>query len=288
MNLIQQRQNEVKFIDYLKAQRVAYSQCKTYQVLDSVAIIMAISLPLIAIFNQELVNIFGAIGVLWTIFYLIAENFRKTKATQGAKIQEQFDTELFDLPWNDILCKAKINRDSQKELSNKYTGTDLEDWYSTEIDSHLPHELAVLLCQRINFSWELHLRKHFVRFLWITIVLYYGSFFIGTVLANMGMYDILVLLAPSLSFLIYGVQNSQALHSHITAKEEALDLIDGKIERYKRDEQLPNKYELRQIQDLIFTERTVPEKIPDWFYRLYRNKNETRTDELVKSIKNEL
>ena len=288
MNNINQLQNEKKFIEYLKAQRVAYSQCKTYQILDIISVVISITLPLIGIYKSELVNVFGAIGVVWTIVYLVAESFRKSKAKQGAKIQEQFDTELYGLPWNEVLCKTKINRDLQTELSSKYKGNDLKDWYSKEIGSELPQEVAILLCQRINFSWELNLRKKYVSFLIISIVFYYGIFLFVAALENTGLYDILILLAPSISFLIYGVQNISALRSHIKSKHDALNLIDSKLEEYKSNKIIPKTDELRQVQDLIYTERIVPEKIPDWFYKTFRTKNETRIDDLIKTIKNEL
>jgi len=37
---------------------------------------------------------------------------------------------------------------------------------------------------------------------------------------------------------------------------------------------------------VIFNERTVPEKIPDWFYYLNKKSNENRTDTIIKTIKN--
>lgn len=164
MNRITEKQNESKFIEYLKAQRVAYSQCKSYQVFDVISVIMAIILPVIGMLNEDIVNYLGAFGVLWTIIYLVTENYRSKKTEQGAKIQEQFDTELYDITWNEILCKEKINSDTQIDLANKYDGNDLSDWYSTEIDSSLPKAIAIILCQRINFSWELKLRKRYVTF----------------------------------------------------------------------------------------------------------------------------
>ena len=95
-------------------------------------------------------------------------------------------------------------------------------------------------------------------------------------------------MAPSISFLIYGVQNSLTLKSQIKSKTQGLYLIDKKIEDFANNKTLPSIEILRQIQDVIFTERTVPEKIPDWFYRVFRKKNEIRTDDLIKSIKREL
>jgi len=285
MNKITQRQNEPKFIEYLKAQRVAYSQCKTYQVFDLISILMAIVLPIIGMYKSDIVNYLGAFGVLWTIIYLVTENYRKKKTEQGAKIQEQFDTELFEVPWNEILCKSKVNTDTCIDLAKEYDGNDLSNWYSLEVDSSLPKSIAVILCQRINFSWELKLRKWYVTFLIILLVAYYGIFVGFFVAKNIGFYDILLLIAPSLSFLIYGVQNSLSLKNHIKSKNETLSQIDGILNNYSENQEMPTDSTLRQIQDIIYTERTVPEKVPDWFYKLSKSKNENRTDNIIKSIK---
>lgn len=285
MNRITQIQNEEKFIEYLKAQRVAYSQCKVYQVFDVISVLMAIILPIIGMYQNDIVNYLGAFGVLWTVIYLVTENYRKKKTEQGAKLQEQFDTELFEIPWNEILCKNKITTDTRIDLAKEYDGNDLTNWYSLEVDSSLPKAIAIILCQRINFSWELKLRKRFVTFLIILLVAYYGIFIGFFVAKNIGFYDILLLIAPSLSFLIYGVQNSLSLRNHINSKNETLSQIDNILNKYSESREEPNDGTLRQIQDIIYTERTVPEKIPDWFYRLSKKTNENRTDNIIKSIK---
>lgn len=285
MNRITQTQNEAKFIEYLKAQRVAYSQCKIYQVFDVISVLMAIVLPIIGMYRTDIVNYLGAFGVLWTIIYLVTENYRKKKTEQGAKIQEQFDTELFEIPWNEILCKNKVNTDTKIDLAKEYKGNDLSNWYSLEVDSSLPKSIAIILCQRINFSWELKLRKRFVAFLIILLVAYYGIFVGFFVSKNIGFYDILLLIAPSLSFLIYGVQNSLSLKNHIKSKNDTLSQIDEILNEYSDNREKPSKSILRQIQDIIYTERTVTEKIPDWFYKLSKSSNEDRTDNIIKSIK---
>jgi hypothetical protein len=180
MNDINIKQNLPQFTELLKAQRIAYSQCKLYQILDLISLLLAIIAPIVGLINNDLINVLGATGVLWTIIYLVAESYRKAKTEEGAKIQEQFDTELYNLPWNEILCKNKISIDIRRDLAEKYQDNDLLDWYSKEIGNILPNEIAVLLCQRINFSWEINLRKNFVLFILTVLIIYYGMFFTFT------------------------------------------------------------------------------------------------------------
>jgi hypothetical protein len=286
MNNITTEQNNPNLIELLKAQRIAYSQCKRFQFFDVISILIAIIFPLVALTKPESQNAINAFGVLWTISYLLTELYRKGKTTQGATIQEQFDTELYGLDWNKILCKSKINIDTIHTLSTKYKNNDLQDWYSTKIDNSLPKEIAVILCQRINFSWEINQRKKFVGFLAIITALYYLIYIVIGFIQNIGFFDLLILLSPSIPFLVFSVQNILSLKSHISSKNETLNYIDSELDNYKTSRNVPHLDQLRQIQDTIFTERTVTEKVPDWFYKLNKSTNEKFIDNLIIKIQN--
>ena len=286
MNNITTEQNQPELITFLKAQRIAYSQCKKFQLFDVVSILIAIIFPIIAIIKPEYQNPINAFGVLWTISYLVTELYRKSKTTEGATIQEQFDTQLFGLEWNKILCKNKINIDIVQNLTSKYKATDLENWYSTKIDDNLPKEIAIILCQRINFSWEINQRKKFVGFLSIITFIYYLIYIIIGFSLNIGFFDLLIVLSPSIPFLVFSVQNILSLKSHINSKEETLNHIDSELDSYKNERTIPSRATLRQIQDTIFTERTVTVKVPDWFYKLNKSNNENFIDNLIISIQN--
>lgn len=286
MNDITTRQNNPNFIELLKAQRIAYSQCKTFQLFDVVSVIIAVIFPVLTLKFPSYQNMINAFGVLWTIAYLLTEIYRKNKTTQGAIIQEQFDTELYNLKWNEILCKDKVSIDTIQELASKYSKNDLTNWYSVKIGNSNPKEIAIILCQRINFSWEITQRRKFVTFLSIIASLYYLAYILIGFKNNIGFFDLLVMLSPSISFLIYSVLNILSLKSHIKSKNETLKFIDKDLESYKVNRTLPTSEKLRQIQDVIFTERTVPEKVPDWFYRLKKSNNENFIDDLIIKIQN--
>ncbi|EMY3555053.1 S-4TM family putative pore-forming effector [Flavobacterium psychrophilum] len=288
MNNITTDQNRPQLIELLKAQRIAYSLCKKFQLFDVVSILIAIFFPIIALVKPEYQNPINAFGVLWTIAYLVTEIYRKSKTIEGATIQEQFDTELFGLNWNKILCKNKINIDVVQKLASKYKVNDLVNWYSTKIDNALPKEIAIILCQRINFSWEINQRKRFVGFLTIVSLIYYFIYIVLGFTQNIGFFDLLILLSPSIPFLVFSVQNILSLKSHITSKKETLNYIDSELESYKNGRTLPTLETLRQIQDTIFTERTVTEKVPDWFYKLNKSSNENFIDNLIINIQNNL
>ena len=73
MNDIPSIQNEVHFIELLKAQRVAYSQCKTFQVFDIIGLFIAILFPLLALEYPNSQNIIK----LFYVFILLSKNNKK-------------------------------------------------------------------------------------------------------------------------------------------------------------------------------------------------------------------
>lgn len=289
MNYITNTQNSPDLIELLKAQRIAYSQSKKFQIIDAVSIIIAISFPIIIIKCPDYQKTITSFGGIWTIIYLFSEVCRKNKTKQGAIIQEQFDTELYKIKWNYVLCQEKETIDKIHSLASKYSGNDLLNWYSTKISNDLPIEIAILLCQRINFSWEITQRQRFVIFLITFAIFYYGIYVFIGLRSNIGIYDFLVLVSSSFSFLMYAVLNVISFKRQIISKNETLKFIDKQFENYSIEKsKLPSYESIRQIQDKIFIERTVPEKVPDWFYRFYKSKNENFMDELVIKIQNKL
>jgi hypothetical protein len=86
--------------------------------------------------------------------------------------------------------------------------------------------------------------------------------------------------------LVFSVQNILSLKSHVSSKNETLNYIDSELDNYKISRNVPELEQLRQIQDTIFTERTVTEKVPDWFYKLNKSTNEKFIDNLIIKIQN--
>ena len=285
MNKIQTKQNESKFIDYLKAQRIAYRSCKRYQHLDSISILLAISLPIIGVLCKDLEIPIGIFLAFWTLLYLYIDQIRKQKAIQGATIQEQFDTELFEIPWNKKLSKSKISLDIQVDLASKYKKDDLLNWYSTEIDENLPKPQAILLCQRENSLWSLKQKKDFIKLLKSILTMYYSTILVYFLVTNPDFYSQLIFLAPSLTFFIYGIKNIKSLNQRIYKKIQIISKIDGALKSLSKNNIEPSGTELRDIQDLIFIGRKIPEKIPDWFYYFNKSNNEERADNIIKKCK---
>lgn len=285
MNNILAEQNSETSIKLLKAQRIAYDKAKNYQIVDLVSILIAVVPPVLILNNLNYANYLSVIGVFWTGIAISSEIARKEITKLGATIQEQFDVELFKLPWNRVLVMDKIEVNKIIELSREYKKEDLKDWYSKEVDNSIEHLIAVLLHYKTNIIWGSSLRDKYNSFLVFCLLFYYGGSIAISIYKNTGIFDFSVWIAPSLPFLVYCITTIKNQKEIIERYKDISKSINKFIDNYIAKKETPSENLLRQIQDLFFIQRLNPHKIPNWFYSMHRKKTEGVADEAIRLIK---
>jgi hypothetical protein len=88
-------------------------------------------------------------------------------------------------------------------------------------------------------------------------------------------------LAPSIPALVFGTTTIKAQNGIINTYERINKLVDSLYKKLKLSQKVPSGFELRQIQDLFYTQRLISNKVPDWFYRIFRTKTEGIADEAI-------
>jgi hypothetical protein len=200
---------------------------------------------------------------LWTVALLVFKNYEKKVIIQGAKLQEEFDTTLFELPWNSLLVGSKITREIIAEANSNFKGdrSRLQNWYANyNNDSHIKN---VLQCQRANLSWDWRLRQAYCNFLlFMVCILFFGEA-IYALVQQKSLYGYLnELLVPSIPILIIGIESiieHKALAQEKQSKEQEVSSL---IESNNLDMEAA-----RKLQDLIFSFRTSTALIPEYFYK---------------------
>lgn len=291
MNNIQKRQNEEDLLRYLKAQRVAYSHAKNYQIVDLISVGIAIVPPILILYELNQAELVAVIGVFWTLISIFSELYRTKKSKIGAIIQDKFDSKLFELPRNKVLIDYTVDISKIIELSKQHNGDGLENWYSTEIKEDLPHNLAVLLCYKVNAIWGVSQRTRFINSLYVVTALYYGFMVFLAFYKNMGIFDVAVWLAPSIPFLVYVTSTTRSQYEIVATYQHISRTVDSLIEEFvegKAFKEFPNKTVLRQIQDMYFGQRMIPHKVPNWFYKIFRDRTNEIANEAIRSIIKEI
>lgn len=303
-NGIAKRQNEELNIVKLAAQRQLYSEVSNLElfiVLFTVIIPAYLALILYIISRAENLDISSwldlivdkipfnfcpdvsnistvitAIACGLSIFALIFKNeinnSKKEKKILAATIQQEFDVNVYSMKWDRKLfgerkdLSAEIAEASQKIMNNEKEKKLLNDWYPKEADE-LPLEAGIFACQKSNFTWDAKLRKRYKIFLQVIlggiiillIIIFFHSsvqdFFCRGVL-------------PVLSTLMWIKETKDNINNDLIF----MNSISTPIYSTK----MKTKEELAFIQRDIYEHRKSQTKIPDWFYKIHKNQDESR------------
>ncbi|RFM31937.1 S-4TM family putative pore-forming effector [Chitinophaga silvisoli] len=279
MNNIKQQQNLPDNIRLLEAQRFLYSRAKmifTIQIVLTVFVVIALNwmklikkeeLP----FNAAYISLISLAITLFDLLLFggLISNLR----TNAAKIQEQFDCNVYNMPWNKINSGNKAERHIIAKNAKKYISdpeSPLENWYDIKIDN-LPQDMAILRCQETNLFYDSELRERFKRSsLYCCILLFAIELLIGfnnNVTVQAFISNIVAPLLPAIALTIKIVlDNMKSIKASVELKKQ----VDA-IEANKGVLTMEN---LRQIQDKIYCSRRDSALVPDWFYNLKRKELE--------------
>src|SRR6266702_7049670 len=135
MNNIPVIQNEPLQIERLAAQRYRYSCSKSLlwvQLIVSVPI--AVGWSFLVMGSPEMKGWASAWGICATGLLFLMENSQKSWQEMAAKIQELFDCEVLELPWNSVTAGSRPPPEDVHENATKYfqrakTAPPLDNWY---------------------------------------------------------------------------------------------------------------------------------------------------------------
>ncbi|MDR1582881.1 MAG: hypothetical protein LBS55_06415 [Prevotellaceae bacterium] len=286
-NEITQKQNTQEAIRLLKAQRIAYSYSKRYGYIDLLIAIMSILIYCYASNMAEtfFLNICLIIMIICSFIIVFSYKFQKKQILIGAGIQEKFDNEIFRLPQNMVLTPAYPSTEIIINYSSKYKKDDMHNWYMSylKLDNY-SLSIAILRCQLSNLLWDKIQRKAFKSVIFITLILIFTVISIVCYVNNSPFREFVerfILISPAIIYLFkvfYGqiemIGNKDELIKHI------LDLL-----RRSDEGHMPTTAELRNIQDVIYGQRTkVSSTISDIWYKVRKHKTEKYVEQIFNNL----
>lgn len=284
-------QNKPERLELLRAQRRFYSRAKNYQ--NTVAI-TALLLPLLGIlFGSESPSIRPYLGfasiVLLLLDVAVLSPKQRANSKAGAKVQEQFDTEVLKLDWNKLVAGSRVDPEELRAIASDQMSDKekkgLEDWYEGAI-SRLPLSVGRLLCQRTNVVYDLRVRR-----------LYSGAlFFIAgllfTALLGVGIYQglkvdqlIISVGLPVLPLASFVLREYRKQEDTI----ESLTTLKGEIEKvWEKALAGASAGDLtlssRALQDAIYRHRASNPLVFDWLYNRLREKSEAQAKHAAEKL----
>ncbi|HET6556161.1 MAG TPA: S-4TM family putative pore-forming effector, partial [Prolixibacteraceae bacterium] len=258
-----QEQNSDASIRYLAAQKQLYIYGKStfaFQVIIAVPIPIIISIvtPLFNKPDQGIIWIFVLYSIIATFLEFFCEDRAMKLKNLAASIQEKFDTIVLLIGWNKTLIPNKPDDGLILRYYNKYIKRykidKLYGWYSNEV---LPvnTNIATLLCQRTNCSYDFTLRERYTN----TILLLAASTFV-ILLILAGQNGITVptfissVLFPSLPVFVLAYKQIKSNKEAIENLKELKNLIENELEQIKITDTI-DIHLVRQIQDKIYLKR---------------------------------
>ena len=208
-----------------------------------------------------------------------------TTARQGTFLQELFDTQLFYLPWRSAVAGEQVPEPDVAQLARRLQAGSskdqriLADWFDPTGGVHHPYD--VLIAQEQNLGWDARLRRRYAALVLAAAVIWSGLGLIaGILIADATIVSTLLsFFIPSLA--IYqitleiwtGQQRVAAERQRLndTVTTELRNARPGPIgsTEWRRLREVT-----RDVQDGILRTRLNAGRVPEWFYRRYRNRDE--------------
>ncbi|MBZ6229360.1 S-4TM family putative pore-forming effector [Streptomyces olivaceus] len=271
---IAEAQNSVRSLRLLAAQRRLYADAKLIHNVRLAVVIFSgfIGVALALYFPLARAPIgFGSAAVLLLIS-IVGSARERRKSKEAAGVQEEFDTEIFKLPWNSVLADRPTNG-LVVEAAHRHKGDGLENWYSDT--ESLARPLDVLVCQRSNLAWGVSNHRRWAATVMAAIIAWMAGiiaicYFLDLSFAS----SIFAVVTPLLPTFREYIEMWRSNIESVLSKEKAESKISDIWESAMKSRRVPSIVKCREVQDRICAIRQVNPIIPDWFYWAFRERGE--------------
>lgn len=288
-NNIVELENSQVHINQLKAARHLYTKAGCYSISYMVfcafiPVVISIGRMFFSPDNHFALNAMMAYGVIALVAGFILESKVSKHRKLAAKIQQLFDSEVFEMEWNSHLWGTKPSLENISDNIGNLPDKDFKNWYDPLLKG-LDRIEAILVCQRTNLVYDSKLRKRYNSIIdiiaWsaLVVILIIGFY------KNEGMQTAIVFIGVPLVPIIKWIVSTRKQNlDDIEACESLKSFIDYCIEKLRKNQRSINEGTLYRIQDGIYHHRKTAFKIPDWLYNRMRNSQEERTHTMVSQL----
>ncbi|MBU9579630.1 hypothetical protein KTE26_14445 [Ralstonia mannitolilytica] len=227
----------------------------------------------------------------------VLDRLQKERLKRGAKLQEEFDTKVFRLPWNNFVAGDKVSPEDVNEATAKPLSDErrnqIETWYESCV-AQVPLHVGRLICQRTNITYDSRLRRRYGNNLLLATV------FVGIVLLAIALAidpkfgDVIMTFAvPFTPVMTWALRE----HRRQVDTANALQNLQSEVKKlWTKVLSAASPHDLaigsRELQDAIYQHRASAPLVFDWVYRRMRSRNEQEAhhaaEELVKEVQSTL
>lgn len=280
---ILERQNKDVHINELLAQKRVYSIAKNYQgFLIFISVPLPIIISLVVKSNPNLIDESSYIFVLYTIIAAVGEKILESSIDRlkkiAASIKETFDNKVLGINANETLNLVLTDRELIRRYSKKYRAKQqvidkVINWYSLEI-KNVKTNVASLLCQRTNITYDFSVRKRYKYLIYVISSLTFLVLLIIALINDLSVKGFLIeVILPSIPIIMFAYKEINSNTESIDNLNHLRNLIESTLSETNINDTIEKK-QLRSIQDRIYNNRLLSPLIPDFIYNSLRPKLE--------------
>ena len=281
---INDRQESPQAKQYLRAMSRLYTLAKHTQQIRQVGVLV-IAIVSVAL-GLTLADARAAVGALGTVvgfaFAIVTASIQRRWRSTAAAAQEEFDTDVYQLPWKDSLVDHPSPTDVAQAAS-RYKGNRFDTpWYPNT--GPVARPLDILICQRSNLGWGVASHRAFAN--WLTglaILLIVIAALIG-VFVHESWTDWLLVVLPLLAPIADAFEQRQQHAESAETKTRADAKITALWSKGLGDHTAVTIGDCRDTQDLILNSRRSNADIPDGFDNRRRDKYEMTMTEAANQL----
>ena len=275
--------------DMVRLQRAAAASHQRGQLIEAIRVNAAVALATAGIIVTLLGHGRTAVSIIGAAWFAVSAFFLRRAATstarQGALLQEMFDTQLFHLPWRPTVAGDQVPEPDVAQLARRLRPGCKKDqrilagWYDPTGGVHHPYD--VLIAQEQNLGWDARLRRRYATLVVAAAVTWSGLGLIaGLLIAGATVVGTLVsFFIPSLAIYQIALEIWIGQQRVATERQRLSRLVTAEL-RAARPGAIGNsewrrlRQVARDVQDGILRTRLDVSRVPEWFYRRYRNRDE--------------
>lgn len=224
----------------------------------------------------------------------VIDRWHRSLRKTAARLQEQFDTAVLSMQWDEFTAGVRVSREQIHELSVDFntmkSDPELVDWYPKAVE-RLPLHLARIICQRTNLWYDGKLRRLYGYWvlgigILLTVLLLVIAMASGITVESF----VLTVLAPASPIIIWGLREHFRQRDAADRLDRLLGGADRLWERARTGacDAAECAAQSRQFQNAIFDHRSSSPLTFSWIYRLLRSSLETQmnrsADDMVREV----
>lgn len=286
MNNIPTVQNTEPQLKLLRARTHVYSRATLLMVLQLLlTLVLPVAGAVLAIFRPELRAYVAAASLAAVIVdALILDRQHKLLMKRAAKIAEQFDCTVLELPWDQFTVGDKVEAEdvhaAAKAYAARHDDAKLRGWYPESVGA-APLHLARIICQRTNLRYDSQLRRSYgviIRVVALTLV---ASLFVSGLVQNLPMTDWVLSMTPAAPILAWAAREYYR-------QRDTADLLEDLMKEARKlwGRALAGECDAdacrqksREFQNAIYTRRVNSPLIVPFLYRFKRLRLEDEMNE---------